>query len=295
MELHEDYPTVTELGEARQAVLSAYPELADSSFSLLAAGWHATAFDCDNRLIFKFPRNAEGERALLKEAGLLECIRPAVTLPVPNLVIHAGPPLFSRHDKLQGETLLADDYAKLPDARREQLADDLGQFYAELHALDAELMRSAGAVPVEAWASFDWILPRVVRVLPADLHSFAERTLEAWPDLSPDPHGTTFGFFDGHGWNMAFDHEEGRLRGIFDFGDSGFGPVHQEFIYSNFISRDLTLRIIARYEALTGRTIDRERVMLLTGVHRLWELAQAVEKGEHVPLMLRHVAEWARG
>ena len=35
--------------------------------------------------------------------------------------------------------------------------------------------------------------------------------------------------------------------------------------------------------------------MLLTGVHRLWELAQAVEKGEHVPLMLRHVAEWARG
>src|SRR5690606_31050181 len=136
---------------------------------------------------------------------------------------------------------------------------------------------------------------RVVRELPADLHSFAERPLEASPDLTPDPHGTTFGFVDGHGWKMAFGHEEGRLRGCFVFVDYGAGTVHQECIYSSFISRDLTLRIIARYEALTGRTIDRERVMLLTGVHRLWELAQAVEKGEHVPLMLRHVAEWARG
>ena len=44
--------------------------------------------------------------------------------------------------------------------------------------------------------------------------------------MPPDPLGTVYGFFDGHGWNMAFDHARGRLNGIFDFGDSGFGPLH---------------------------------------------------------------------
>src|SRR5919106_64050 len=62
------------------------------------------------------------------------------------------------------------------------------------------------------------------------------------------PYGTTYGFFDGHGWNMAFDHTTNRLNGVYDFADSGFGPLHQEFIYTNLIARDLTARIVAEYE-----------------------------------------------
>src|SRR5690606_2345867 len=92
-------------------------------------------------------------------------------------------------------------------------------------------------------------------------------------DLDPDPYGTIYGFFDGHGWNMAFDHAAGRLNGVYDFADSGLGPLHQDFLYSNLISADLTARIITAYERETGRHIDRDRVDLLTGTHRLWELA----------------------
>jgi hypothetical protein len=118
----------------------------------------------------------------------------------------------------------------------------------------------------------------------------AERTVAAWQDLPPDPDGTVYGFFDGHGWNMAFDHHRQQLNGIYDFAGSGFGDLHQEFIYTSFIAPDLTARIITAYEALTGRALDRQRIALLTGVHRLAELA---DDPVHLPAMIRHVADWS--
>ncbi len=129
--------------------------------------------------------------------------------------------------------------------------------------------------------------------LPAGLRGLAERTVRAWRDLPPDPHGTVYGFFDGHGWNMAFNHAQARLNGIYDFADSGLGPLHQEFVYPSLTAPDLAARIVAAYEALTGRALDRRRIALLTGVHRLWELAALADDPAHVAAMVRNVAGWA--
>jgi aminoglycoside phosphotransferase (APT) family kinase protein len=126
------------------------------------------------------------------------------------------------------------------------------------------------------------------------LRAGATEAVEAFERLSADPCGTTYGFFDGHGWNMAFDHARGCLNGIYDFADSGIGPLHQDFIYTNFISPDLTERVAAAYDGFTGRALERRRIMLLTGIHRLSELAELADQPEHVASMIRHFAEWAR-
>jgi hypothetical protein len=154
-------------------------------------------------------------------------------------------------------------------------------------------MEAAGALPVKPWLRPEDILRRAFPVLPPDLCRYAERTVAGWQGLPSDPYGTVYGFFDGHGWNIAFDHEAGRLNGIYDFADSGFGPLHQDFIYSNLISRDLTARIVDEYEVLTGRTLDRGRIDLLTGVLRLSELAEYADDPGHVAAMVRNVAGWA--
>jgi len=286
----------TEAGiEALRAVIvAAFPELADSDFRLRTAGWHSTAVEVDDRLIFKFPRHPEAERALVREAGLLAVVRPAVTLPVPDLALHPGPPLFSRHAKLPGDHLLAADYARLPERARQRLAQQVAGFYAELHRLDPAEMRAAGAQPIEPWLPADTILERALPALPPALRELAKRTISAWRELPPDPAGTTYGFFDGHGWNMAFDHDRGHLGGIYDFADSGLGDLHQEFIYTSFVDPDLTARVVAAYEARTGRALDRGRIALLTGVHRLSELAQLADDPDHRPEMIRHVAAWAK-
>ena len=282
-----------QLETLRAAIAGSFPELSDSEFTLLTVGWDSLAVDLDDRLIFKFPRHEAGEKSLLSEARLLGVIRPAVAMPVPELTLHPGPPLFSMHAKLKGEHLLTPQYEALPVGARQRLAADMGHFYAQLHSLAARVMEAAGARPIEPWLPPEEILRKVWPVLPSSLRPYADQTIAAWQQLPPDPHGTTYGFFDGHGWNMAFDHTANRLNGIYDFGDSGFGPLHQEFIYTNFIARDLTARIVAEYEALTGLALDRDRVDLLSGVLRLSELAEYADDAVHAPAMIRTVAAWA--
>ncbi|MDX3977068.1 aminoglycoside phosphotransferase family protein [Shinella sp.] len=282
-----------ELDTSRAAIIAVHPDLAATTFRPLPGGWHSRAVAVDDRLVFKFPQGEEAERALRREASILASVRPHVTTRVPNLRLHEGEPLFSEHAIIPGEHLETAQYEALPDSAQQQLADTLARFYAELHSLDRDVMAAAGARPVEHWLDADAIAAGALPLLPEALHGFAEKTIAGWRALSPDPYGETYGFFDGHGWNMAFDHAAGRLNGIYDFADSGFGPLHQEFIYSNFISPDLTARIVDGYEHLTGRMLDRARIHLLTGVHRLWELAALADAPEHHATMIASVAAWA--
>ncbi len=286
--------TSPQLEQLKAVILLAFPELASSTFSLEMEGWDSTAVDVDDDLIFKFPRHAVAEASLVREAALLEVIRGGVTLPVPDLHIHAGPPLFSKHRKLRGQHLLAAQYEQMPPEARQHVADKLGQFYAQLHRLDQACLKAAGATRVGAWQTPDEMRAKALPALPVELRALASRLIREFEDLPPDPHGVTFGHFDGHGWNMAFDHAAQSLVGLYDFADSGFGPVHQEFIYSNLISADLTHRIASAYEAASGRLLNRRRIALLTGIHRLSELAELYDHPERGAEMVRNFIAWAK-
>ena len=281
------------LDALKTTILGHFPELASGRFTLLSDGWDSVAVDVDDRLIFKFPRHRHGEAALRREVGIVGLVSAAVSMPVPKLELYSHPQTFSRHDKIPGEHLLAARYGGLGETERQGLGKALGQFYAELHAIDPADAAMAGAEPLETWFDADQILRRIRPVLPAELWPFAETTMAGWAALGPDPHGLVYGFFDGHGWNMAFDHAKGRLNGIYDFADSGIGPLQQEFIYSNLVSADLTARIITAYERHTGRNIDRDRVNLLTGTHRLWELANEAHLPNHIDGLVKVIAAWA--
>lgn len=270
-------------------IVKVFPDLAGGVFTPQTHGWDSLAIDVDDRLIFKFPRHAAGLAGLVREAALLAIIRPAVTLPVPAMTLHDGPPLFSRHDKLRGGYLEPPLYAALAEPARDRLADDLALFYAQLHALPTAALEAAGAAAIKPWLEPDDILTRTWPVLSAPLRRYAEAVIDAWRALPPDPHGRTYGFFDGHGWNMAFDAAAQRLNGVYDFGDSGFGQLQQEFIYSNMISPDLTARIAGRYETLTGRLLDRERIALLFAALRLSELAESADDAHWGPIALEAV------
>lgn len=283
----------SDLTNLRETIVAAFPALHSGRFSLHTIGWDSAAVDVDDRLIFKFPRHAEAESRLRAEAGLLAAVRPHVTMPLPDQQLHAGPPLFSCHAKLKGEHLLAAHYEQLPVKARERLAAEVSLFFAELHALDHAAMKDAGAGPIGSWLPPDEILREAWPLLPQALRGYAERTIKAWQDLGPDPHDTTYGHFDSHGWNMAFDHSARRLNGIFDFGDSGFGDLHKEFIQPSWISPDFVERLARDYERLTGRSIDLQRVKLICGVLRLSELGGLANDPVRAEAMAKSVADWA--
>ncbi|QIG46959.1 aminoglycoside phosphotransferase family protein [Nordella sp. HKS 07] len=278
----------------RDAVIRVFPDLATASFRPLTMGFHSLALDVDDRLIFKFPRGEEAEEALRREARILAAIRPHVTLPVPDLDLIEEPMLFSRHTKIKGEHLVREQYEKLPTTTRDCLADDLAQFYAELHALDPAILRAAGATAILPWRPLADIRSKALPLVPAEYRALCERTLDAYEALTPDPLGATYGFFDGHGWNMAFDHGNQRINGVYDFADSGFGPLHQDFIYSSLIAPQLTLMIAERYGRMTGNSMEPERIGILIGMHRLSDLAELADDPHYVEMLRDHLAVWAR-
>jgi aminoglycoside phosphotransferase (APT) family kinase protein len=283
-----------DLTAAQAAVWAQWPEVPRDKIVVLTAGWDCVAFDIDDRIIAKFPRDARALAALEREAALLTAIGPAVTLPVPDLHLHAGPPRFSSHMKLPGTHLLTADYDNLPTAARDRLAADLARFLAQTHGLKPGQMRHLGAIDLPHWPSGAQIAARAVPLLPDALRPLAQAVLGLWDALPPDPLGLVFGQFDGHGWNMAFDHAKGRLNGIYDFGDAGIGPCHQDFVYSSLVSVDLTVRILPQYAAMTGRTPDPVRIDILIGTHRLWELSEAVDTPDTIPAMVANVTTWAQ-
>lgn len=289
-----------DLDTLRAAILRVFPELADAHFSLLPPGWHSTAVDVDGAWVFKFPRNAEAVEALQREAALLREIAPALTMQVPALSLHAtalpdGNTIFSRHRKLVGEQLLPLHYAALPDEARALLAQDLALFHAELHRLDPARMAALGARPLPGWTAAEQLRAQAVPMLPLGLRDWAERRLDAIAALPPaDPLGEVYGFFDGHGWNMAFDHARGRLNGVYDFADSGIGPLHREFVHASLVAPDLAFRLAAAYQSLTRRRLDRARIAALTAWHRLDEVAGAGLHHPHlIPAMIAPLHEWA--
>jgi aminoglycoside phosphotransferase (APT) family kinase protein len=276
----------------KPVILAAFPELSRARFELLTAGWDSVAVEADG-WIFKFPRDKTATKALIREARLLSVVRPKVTLRTPELQLLPGPPIFSRHAKLPGEHLLTDDYARLDIAERDRAAADLARFFVEVHAIDAAEIVEAGAGPIDPFPPAEEVLEDAWPLLSPAMRAYAEETMRAWADLGSDPQGVTYGFFDGHGWNLAYDPAARRLNGVYDFADSGFGDLHQEFIYPNFVSRDFTARIVGAYEALRGVRLDMRRIDILTGVLRLTEVAQFGDWPERAEVTLRGVETWA--
>jgi hypothetical protein len=189
---------------------------------------------------------------------------------------------------IPGDIIETAGYDALSDSRKQAMAEALAGFYAALHAIPLAEAIAAGAEPKPEWPDIAAILPMLHERLPAPLHAFAEQVFADYLEL---PHeATIFGYFDGHGWNMAFDHARGVLNGVYDFADAATGPLSREFTYSNLTSTDLTERLIGAYEGLTGKAIDRRAVDIRTTVQHLSELGEA--EGEGVNQFATTVAQW---
>lgn len=242
------------------------------------SGWDSVAIATRER-IFKFPRHQRALAALRREAAILAQVARVSPLPVPDMRLHEGERPFSEHRIVPGAHLLAEQFESLSSAQKGVLAEELAGFHLACHGLEIQTMTAAGAGSVEAWWAPDAVEKLALPALPEDFRDRAAAVIAAYADLPPDPYGEVYGHFDAHGWNMAFDHRAGRLNGIYDFADSGIGPLHRDFVYSSFVSWELTRLLVAAYARRAGRTLDIARIHVLVGYHRLWELATAVDAG----------------
>ena len=277
--------------EYRAAVRAVRPDLADVPMVLHTRGWDSNAVEAGDT-IFKFPKHAEAPARLRREARFLALIAPRVPLAVPRMKLHETPRLFSEHVMIPGEIIETAGYDVLSDAQKQAMAETLAEFYAALHAIPVSEAIAAGAEPKPEWPDAVAVLP-ALHELPEQVRDFAGRVFAAYLDL---PHEEEiFGYFDGHGWNMAFDHERGVLNGVYDFADAAIGPRTREFTYSSLTSPDLTERLISAYENQTGIAIDRRVVAIRMSVQNFAEFAELEEPNPDFTAAVVRWHDYAQG
>jgi aminoglycoside phosphotransferase (APT) family kinase protein len=286
---------VTDAGiaaEYRDAIRAARPDLAGLPMVLHTRGWDSNAVEAGDT-IFKFPKHADAPARLRREAKFLALIAPRVPLAVPRMKLHEAPMLFSEHIMIPGTIIETAGYDALSEAQKQAMAAALAGFYAALHAIPMADAIAAGAELKPEWPEAAAVLPALRQRLPGHIQQFAERAFTAYAALPAEPE--IFGYFDGHGWNMAFDHERGVLNGVYDFADAAIGPLTREFTYSSLTSPDLTERLITAYEALTGRAIDRRAVAIRMSVQNLAEFAELEAPDEKVATSLVRWHDYQQG
>ena len=185
----------------RAAIAAVRPDLATQPMQLHDRGWDSNAVEVAG-WIFKFPKRPEAVDRLRLEARILALVHSRVPLAVPELILHEIPTLFSEHRMIPGSIIETRDYDALTEPQKQSMAVRLAGFYAALHAIPAAEAVAIGGGPKPGWPPAETSLPILRERLPADFHDYARRAFAAYDALPPEDE--VFGYFDGHGWNMAF-------------------------------------------------------------------------------------------
>ncbi|WP_226578446.1 aminoglycoside phosphotransferase family protein [Acuticoccus sediminis] len=279
--------SAAEIAEARAAAVSVRPDLRRATAEVQAAGWDCLGLRLGDAM-FKLPRTEAAAWRLCGEPARLALARRHLATPrIPDMTVHRAPRLFSEHPYLEGSLVDPATYHAMPETARDRLADEVAAVYVALHRIPVAEVEEAGIGRVAAWPSAERLFDAAARVLDPPLLASVGATLGRVSVSLPDT--MVFGHFDTHGWNMACDTATGRLDGLFDFGDAGLGPRHTDLSYPSFVSPDLTLRVLRRYEARGGRPVDVDHVMDL---HTVLRVVEVVEAGERPAPFVWALTDW---
>jgi aminoglycoside 2''-phosphotransferase len=208
-------------------IRAAMPGLEIGGYRVIDEGMVNEILIVNDELVFRFPKTAQGQADLAREARLLEIVRQSVSLPVPEPVMH-GPDLAS-HRLVRGSALTREALYRMPEADRRAAMQELGTFLQQLHGIPAANLAGTGPShsvrTLEQWRSMHARIEEVLFPLlfrhqrDAVTDHFApvlDGRLEM--EVAPVPiHG------DLAPYHILFDPESWRLSGVIDFGTAGLG------------------------------------------------------------------------
>ena len=216
---------------ARGLIRKTFPKLGKAKVEPLGEGWDNAAFRVGDDLVFRFPRRQLGAECLEHEIRVLPALPP---LPLPiSAPTHVGEPVdgfpwpFAGYPYLPGRPTLI---ARVPEARRSDLAASIGRFLVSLHAIGDEEGVALGA-PLDSIARLDpsarveRLEKRLTRLAEAGLVDDAPAIRGSLRDLAE---GATPALADtlchgDLGPRHVLTDDSGEATGIVDWGDLHVG------------------------------------------------------------------------
>lgn len=232
---------------ALAALREQFPEQGFRQVRALGSGWGIDAYLVDQRLVARFPRNAELATGLDRDEALLRYVASSLgaALAVPEVRHRGNPGVHFPHGFLICAFVpgVGADQARV--SFDDAFVGDLGAALTQIHSAPLEGAKELG-LGQEAWDDYQGPLRFI--------HG----------DFSPD--------------NFMVDPQSGRLTGVIDWGNSATGDPALDFVpLVLWVGWDVALRVVAAYRLPAGPDLV-ERIRFHARVQALQWLTDTVKR-----------------
>lgn len=291
--LNEDAVTFVTADEG--AIVAAYeacfPDEKVQSVNIFSTGVESKTVLINASHIVKLPTARRGAAGIKVEQAITDFIRSRVELSVPKITLFSQPVLMARYPLIAGAMIHADDLAKLPEKNKEIIASQLAQFMHTMHKVSQAEIKNTGIDLAPSWQlSTELIALQLQAEEHAVLQKLLPDVLRNHSHLQVPQENMVFGHFDLHGGNLLIDEHKQKLVGVIDFGNCKFGDLHQDFSTICLSDPDLAERVMAHYESIAGRKINKLMVQHYTTAYYLHLLAQ-LRSNDHTDKFTYWLAE----
>jgi aminoglycoside phosphotransferase (APT) family kinase protein len=259
----------------------------------IKSGWENLAFAMEDYVV-RVPKDRGALDVLRREEKFCQYVLTLTPpLETPDLVVHEvdGYP-FSLHRKIGSGLFTQKKYKALTDYERDEAAEKLAVFFMLMHETPLSYAETTLGAPKRAGPScFKRIVQTIEEKLDPNLKEFAHAVVREYRNWPTEKQQLVFGHFDLHDGNVGAD-SNGRLVGAFDFADCAIGDIHDDFAPLFYISPDLASRTVARYTAMTSKTIDPRRIAIAGAMREILDLSGDRKSPEPPEFFNQKLNEW---
>lgn len=218
-----------ELATYEKRIREIAPEIVITSISLNSEGLLNDVVIVNEELVFRFPKHEYGFKHLKEEARILRLLTNYITLEIPSPLYEGVD--FLAYRLIHGETLRRDMLFRLTADNQQGVADQLAQFFKELHAIpvnevsDFEIPMADALMRYEGWLKvYQRIKEKVFPLLMPYLREWATEHFESHlTDRRNFEYALKMVVTDIPPYHIMFDKQSERINGIIDFGCAGLG------------------------------------------------------------------------
>ena len=235
-------------------------------------------------VVFRFPKHEYSSKHLKNETRILRILRKYISLQIPAPLYEIDDALAYRF--IPGEALRRDMLMRLSEDDQQAIADQLAQFFKELHNVpineisDFEIPMADALMKYDGWVNaYQRIRDMVFPLLLPHARDWVEEHFEPYlADKSNFDYELRMVDTDVPPYHILFDRKMKRINGIIDFGCAGLGDPAIDFgviIYD--YGESFLDRFYIRYpEAETYL----KRARFYAGAHEVRWLLTGIERNE---------------
>ena len=284
---------MNELESYKKRIHELCPSLAIEEVSLNREGLLNDVVVVNDDLIFRFAKAGFGYKDLLEEASILRLLQKYITLQIPIPFYESQEALA--YPLIPGETLRRDMLMRLPEDDQQEVADQLAQFFKELHGIPTSEISRLKIPMADALMKYDrWV--SVYQRIQEKVFPLLLPYMQEWVTEHFETHlaeKTNFEYelrmidADIPPYHILFNKQQRRISGIIDFGCAGLGDPAIDFgqiLYNygeSFLDR--FYHVYPEAEGYLNRARfyagAQEARWLLTGIERNEQMWFAVHLG----------------